>query len=296
VTPADLPYPAQYDLPFSEVQLLPDRLDQPLRWRRPRRIFVDSMADLFHEDVPEEFIDRVFAVMALSPQHTFQVLTKRPERMHAYMTALHPGGNFISDGQPGTAVEWRMQGAICEAFKLGGPYALNRASYLFSVKYGEDCETMFPEWPLPNVWLGVSCEDQATADERIPLLLETPAAVHFISAEPLLGPIDLTLVGNFLPYNVLDGMARGTVSSLFDQGEQPFEHKRGAKLDWVIVGGESGRNARPMDHAWARSIREQCRAAGVAFFGKQHVSPGYRKRPLPLADGLGDQEWPEAAT
>jgi len=130
-------------------------------------------------------------------------------------------------------------------------------------------------WPLPNVWLGVSVENQHWADIRIPLLLETPAAVRFISAEPLLGPIVLRGEGwSYFPFT----------------WPLPSGEQREAGLDWVIVGGESGRNARPMDHVWAQSIRDQCRAAGVAYFGKQDVSPGSKKLPLP--GDLGDQEFP----
>lgn len=197
----------------GRVMLAPDHiLEKPLRWKSPRRIFVNSMGDLFHWAVPDEWIDRVFAVMALAPQHTFQVLTKRAHRMRAYMVAM------------------RGVGTLHER-----------------------------PWPLPNVWLGVSAEDQARADERIPELLATPAAVHFVSAEPLLGPIDFTDISpnGIQQINALSGHSRTPDTDAF------------ARLGWIIVGGESGPGARPMHPDWARAIRDQCAAAGTAFFFKQ---------------------------
>lgn len=155
------------------VRLHPERLAAPLKWRKPRRVFVNSMSDLFHEQVPDEFIDRVFAVMALTPQHQYQVLTKRPERMRAYLRDM--GAHYMAEVDGEYMERWgdaavELTGDPCSA---GGPI--------------EDCG-----WPLPNVWLGVSVEDQAAADSRIPLLLETPAAVRFLSCEPLLSAVDLS--------------------------------------------------------------------------------------------------------
>lgn len=206
---------------FTDVQTHPDRLDAPLRWRKPRRVFVNSMSDLFHEDVPDEFIDRVFAVMALSPQYTFQVLTKRPVRMRSYCRTL--GRHHESD---------RVSIA---AKSLGGSFRWTLGA----------CG-----WHLPNVWLGVSVENQAAAEERIPLLLQTPAAVRFLSCEPLLGPVKLC--------RGCPGCSAGDCGVLCNDG-----------ISWVIVGGESGPCARPCDVAWIRSIVEQCRAAKVACFMKQ---------------------------
>ena len=257
----ELPFPAQYDKPFSQVQLLPDRLDAPLHWRKPQKVFVNSMSDLFHEDVPDEFIDRVVATMALTPWHTYQVLTKRPERMREYMTALVKGkwaGRWRVDGQPGTDVHFRMTGALAELLPNVPPQALNRAAEWFEHSDPEADETFLPNWPLPNVWLGVSVENQAAADLRIPQLMKVPAAVHWASAEPLLGHINFRL--------------------LSDPG-----------LDWIVVGGESGPRYRKMDHAWASAIREQCRAARVAFFGKQDSGP----RPgTALPPALSEREFP----
>lgn len=202
----------------GKIALIEGRLDLPLRWRRPRRIFVNSMSDLFHEDLPDEVIDRVFAVMAMAPQHTFQVLTKRAARMRGYLAGL-------------TRQEW-WKARLREA--AGRPMTANN---------------LYPDWPLPNVWLGTSVEDQARADERIPAVLATPAAKRFISAEPLLGPIDARV-------------------HLVNQFEGP-DLRCVPCLDWVIVGGESGPRSRPMRPDWARSLRDQCQAAGVPYFFKQ---------------------------
>ena len=212
-----------------DVQLRPDKLDQPLRWRKPRRIFVNSMSDLFHNDIPDEYIEQVFAVMALAPQHTFQVLTKRHGRMRSLLTS-----------------DWFGE-------SLQERYADN---------YDGDWAW---SWPLPNVWLGVSVEDQKWADIRIPALLDTPAAVRFVSAEPLLGPITLEFVSYY------DADCRGC-SGLASPEHEPscgVEPGRHWGIDWVIVGGESGRDARPMHPDWPRSLRDQCVAAGVPFLFKQ---------------------------
>jgi len=224
----------------GEVRCLPELLDRPLRWRKPRRVFVNSMSDLFHEKVPDEFIDRVFDVMERCPQHIFQVLTKRPVRMWKYLSEAVP---------------------------------------------------VRPEaWPLPNVWLGVSVEDQATADERIPVLLDTPAAVRWVSAEPLLVPVDMA---RWLRHGA---------------PVYPSKHayRRRERLDWVVTGGESGPGARPCDVAWIRSIVEQCRAAAIPVFVKQlgaRVSgrvnhpdnEGYGVHDVRLDDRKGGDpaEWPE---
>ncbi|AKF14422.1 hypothetical protein SEA_PHAYONCE_62 [Mycobacterium phage Phayonce] len=205
-----------------EVTSRPERLDQPLRWKRPRRIFVNSMADLFHDQVPDDYIARVFAVMALSDRHTFQVLTKRHGRMRA----------LLRDGE--------FQQLVYEAWGT-----------LDTPKGQPTMEDWpWPGWPLPNVWLGVSTENQQWADIRIPALLDTPAAVRFSSAEPLLGPIEMDSYLVDLPE---------------DEDGAPYP----GHLDWVIVGGESGPGARPMHPDWARSLRDQCQAAGVPFLFKQ---------------------------
>ena len=184
---------------FAVVQRSEEKLYLPLKWRKPRRVFVNSMSDLFHDDVPSGFIARVFSVMAQTPQHTYQILTKRHGRMHSLL------------GYDGLTL---LEAATDDA----------------------TAEVLYEQWPLPNVWLGVSVEDEQWAGIRIPALQETPATVRFLSAEPLLGSLgDLDLTG----------------------------------IGWVIVGGESGPNARPMDLAWAQSIVDQCQAASVPVFVKQ---------------------------
>jgi protein gp37 len=207
---------------------------EPLRRKKPTTYFVNSMGDLFHEDCPDQWIDRVFAVMALAPQHTFQVLTKRAKRMRDYC-------NNARVRAPGF-----VEHACGLALKIPGVDPS-------SARYLDIVRQVGVPYPLPNVWLGVSTERQQEADERIPLLLKTPAAVRFISAEPLLGPINLK---SFNHRGVVGGH-----SALHDHGL--------GKLDWVIVGGESGPNARPMHVGWARDLLTQCQSAGVPFFFKQ---------------------------
>ena len=206
------------------VQLHPERLDQPLHWRRPRRIFVCSMSDLFHEDVPDEFIARVFQVMANTPRHTFQVLTKRPERMH-----------YLLDG----GWCWACGSGACEC---DDPTPV--------IHFGLDVDNV----ELPNVWLGISVENQYWADRRIPLLLQTPAAVRFLSLEPLLKSVDLSK------------WLSPELSCLSDSPSRRL-------FDWVIVGGESGPGHRPMEIAWVEDIADQCDAAGVPVFVKQDSGP-----------------------
>jgi protein gp37 len=232
------------------VRLVPEALEEPLRWQKPQRIFVNSMSDLFHEGLSDDDIDQVFAVMTLAPQHTFQVLTKRPLRMREYLEST-----------------------------FGTPYGERRRNVIGLTAYrlrpdafGPGLDgTMNIDVPLPNVWLGVSVEDQATADERIPLLLETPAAVRFVSYEPALGPVDF---GVFAPFNwtPIEPSVREHLRNVYPNGLP--ENSLNAiisrmKVDWVIVGGESGPNARPFDLAWARSTIAQCKPAGVPCFMKQ---------------------------
>jgi protein gp37 len=185
------------DEPFK-VTLHPEKLKEPLKWKKPRRVFVCSMGDLFHEQVPDEYIAKVWEVMSNASQHTFLVLTKRPQRMKDFLARL---GWYIHDrdGYP-------MEAVLDE----GGKYTLK------------------------NVWLGVTAENQQRADERIPILLQIPAAVRFVSIEPMLGPVVI-----------------------------PEEWP-----DWVICGGETGPGARPIHPAWVRSLRDQCQAAGTPFFFK----------------------------
>ena len=259
--------PPQYAKPFSKVQLIPERLSLPLRWTKPRRIFVDSMSDLFHADVPNDYLVRVFAAMAAAPQHQFQVLTKRPQRMHRFVTEAANNLEAI-----------RVQMNELE-FDLMRPLT----------------ETV-PQWPLPNVWLGTSVENQAAA-YRIDWLVKTPAAVRFLSCEPLLGPVDLApyLCQHWSHNGCADAEGfwecmqcgqrhrdvpdeRGSITVLeLLPGTPRSEYRvrremvsRGRTIDWVIAGGESGPDFRPLDLDWARGLRDQCVAAGVPYFHKQN--------------------------
>lgn len=231
----------------------PDVLELPLRWRKPRRIFVNSTSDLFHKGVSDEFIARVFAVMAVTPQHTFQVLTKRHGRMRALLSS--------------------------ETFRHEVALYVRHRDELYSRE--------LVGWPLPNVWCGVSVEDQRWADVRIPALLDTPAAVRFISAEPLLGPVDLGTLDT--RDGVIDALVGNGDHVRRDGGELTswVNPRPLPRLDWVIVGGESGPGARRMDLGWARQIVELCWAADVPVFVKQLGSThGLRKG--------GDMDtWPE---
>lgn len=221
----------------GEVRFNESMLGHPLRWGRPRKIFVCAHGDLFHESVPDAWIDRVFAVMALAPQHTFQVLTKRADRMRRYLEGVS------------------RHRIAAEAFAFSGKQ--------HPQGHGCDPDVCNIAWPLANVWLGVSVEHQDAADERIPHLLATPAAVRWISAEPLLGPVNL----RWTPYA---HQANGeSYRQYLDRQGSVDQYEALRKLDWIVVGGESGVRARPMHPDWARSLRDQCAEAQVPFLFKQ---------------------------
>jgi protein gp37 len=244
-----------------------------MRWKRPRRIFVCAHGDLFHESVPDAWIDRIFAVMALAPQHTFQVLTKRSARMLQYMTELWQpttaqridfGDGDVLDIPAATSGETRHDQVIQACEEFIGKFRLADQNNEDHWVDGSLKATRFA-WPLPNVWLGVSVEDQTRADERIPDLLATPAAIRFLSCEPLLGPVDVAwALGH--PIEIAAGFLR---RGHFSPGLETLR-----RLDWAIVGGESGPGHRLMDADWARSLRDQCAEAGVAFFMKQMAGKG----------------------
>lgn len=248
------------------VRLNEKALDKPLRWKQPRKVFVNSMSDLFHESVPDAWIDRIFGIIARTPWHTYQILTKRPERMHRYMTDPDtPRRIMETTGSPEDG------------------YKVPMGSWV---------------WPLRQVWLGTSVENQPTADERIPLLLKTPAAVRFLSCEPLLGELRLH-------------------KWLGASGPRLKEGYYYDCIHWVIAGGESGPKARPMHPDWVRSLRDQCIDGRVPFFFKQwgewcrpdqlpEGAPGYdgecldpvrvgKQRASALLDGREWREWPEVA-
>jgi len=261
--------------PGFGVTLHPDLLDLPLRWKKPRMIFVNSMSDLFHDEVPDGFIDYVFATMALAGQHTFQVLTKRPERMQEYV------GNRTAENERGASF-WRLV--------EGQGYR--------------------PAWPLRNVWLGVSAENQRWADERIPLLLDTPAAVPFVSCEPLLGPVNLgTLVYHFPGpgHTAIDWVIVGGESGAMSTRGGPeralverCHDRRPPTYHLHVDGHDIGHRVctgwRPKAEAleWVRSLRDQCVAAGVPFFFKQWGGPT-PKAAGALLDGREWREMPDAS-
>lgn len=250
----------------GKVDLIPHMLDVPLRRKIPTTYFVNSMSDLFHEELPDEAIDRVFAVMALCPHHTFQVLTKRAKRMREYFADESVGARV-------DAFAWEMIEERVDPCERRSDDIRATAQSL-------------SDGPLSNVHLGVSVEDQQRADERIPDLLQTPAAVRFLSVEPLLGPVDLDSEFSDGAHALGCGDAGcDTCSELPDGG-------RG--VDWVIVGGESGPDARPCDTEWVRSIVQQCTAAGVAVFVKQlgaHVIQGGVRRKKADKKGGDMHEW-----
>lgn len=265
-----------------------DMVDQPIRWRKPRRIFANSMSDLFHKDLPREDVAMIYgtAIAAVHLRgHTIQILTKRADHMR----------ELLNDEE-----FWEIANAEASRLVIEHTDPLNRRK--------EDaratCRDYGPDEPPPGIWLGVSVEDQERADRRIPDLLATPAAVRFISAEPLLGAIDL--------HDIPWPSDRPTFPETDDisDGRSALHVVEGTRLDWVIAGGESGPKARPSHPDWFRSLRDQCAAAGVPFFFKQWgewLPTGgdgdwYDKHPvsLPLRtlrdgtwtdDGDADGEW-----
>lgn len=277
----------------GKVNVAPDTiLMEPLRRKKPTTWFVNSMSDLFHESVPDEVIDRVFAVMALCPQHRFQVLTKRADRMWAYCSSGTVAARIAAEARSGRYT----------------------ARHTYTRWLGGLGEVVKAQWPLPNVWLGVSVEDQRAADERIPHLLATPAAVRFLSCEPLLGPVDLTCIDingdaemdalNRRRWSDEVEQWRGTSDTWEDDfddwfGKRPdavsgFMH---ATIDWVIWGGESGPGARDFAMEWGAAIVGQCREAGVPVFGKQlGTRPTFEGRRWNTDDRKGGDpaQWPEA--
>lgn len=301
--------PPQYAQSFEVVQLKPERLDTPLHWKAPRRVFVNSVSDLFHESVPFSFIDRVFAVMALTPQHTYQILTKRPQVMQDYVRRVEDDDSPVLQAmQEIEMAPWRrlyMRTIDLDRDEDGG---LADVSLL---------------WPLPNVWLGTSVENQRWANERIPILMNTPAAVRFLSCEPLLGLVDLLAA---MPLDHESDAWDEVNAEDWDQHEPEMEieeaelegdwinygsdmvpnpeyreyqadRERRARLymlrdglQWIIAGGESGPGYRKMDLDWARSLRNQCVAAGVPFFFKQ--SSGFRSETGTELDGQVWHQYP----
>lgn len=262
-------------------------LTQPLRWSKPRKIFVAAHGDLFHDGVTDDQLDQIFAVMALCPQHVFQVLTKRPERMLAYFARLAESQRALD----------HMSFIVPQLIE-------DAAARIDGASHGVSLDDI--AWPLPNVWVGVSVEDQARADERIPILLQTPAAVRWISAEPLLGPVSLNAIQapRYVPEDHETDWKFSCLETgdhyFFDCGDGFNEGDDGPdrrhRIDWVVVGGESGQGSRPMHPDWARDIRDVCAAAGTPFLFKQwgDWTPGENAqntlgRTVETADWFNDQ-------
>ena len=239
----------------------------PLKWKEPRTIFTCSWSDFFIEEA-DPWRDEAFAIMALTPQHTYLVLTKRPDRMREYLMDAYTRERIVNEIYSLTPRE-KVVGVFFDLYNRGVVHKVDPHT-------DREIECL-KLWPLPNVWLGVSVEDQKTADERIPLLLQTPAALRWLSVEPLLGPVDLS---HYIAFDETNGdseflEANGWAYDSWSGGFMgPNTHRDPCYapepgLHWVIVGGESGPDARPMHPDWVRSIRDQCQAAEVPFFFKQ---------------------------
>ncbi|WP_272944395.1 DUF5131 family protein [Planktothrix prolifica] len=216
------------------VEFVESQLMKPFHWKKPKRIFIGSMTDISHKNIPDEWRDRIFSVIALNPRHTFQLLTKRPALMRDYLMGA----------------KQRIRRA---AVDLGRKLNLSYETY-------EPYETCQFDWPLSNLWLGVSCENQAMADKRIPLLMQIPAKVRFLSCEPLLEPINLS---KFLPIEWSE-IAEDWIESWPGIGSYSTDYP-----NWIIVGLESGSNARRCDLQAVHSIINQCQTAKVKVFCKQ---------------------------
>lgn len=229
----------------GQVRPNEEQMLQPLRWARPRRIFWNAHGDMFHADVPTAWIDRCFAVMALTPQHIHQVLTKRADRMHEY----------FSDPSWASRISSVVNAWPSDKIGRGNEFTAD-----FNLCFGNF---------LPNVWLGVSAEDQKRFEERTDLLMLTPAAVRWASVEPMLGAI----VGTAPADSTFRMLSTWYGPDGFDEtGSQPERDRMSGyfpRLDWLVCGGESGPGARPMHPSWVRNLRDQCAEAGTAFFFKQ---------------------------
>ena len=260
----------------------PEALDAPLRWRKPRRVFVVSMGDLFDHAITDDQIAAVFGVMAACPQHTFQLLTKRPERMAKWF-------EWLKEPRPlPMPPQMRTFNGIADC-RLSVVWA----AWLRGISYhGDWLPVAFGPWPLPNVWLMVTAEDQPAADERIPWLLRCPAAVLGVSVEPMLGPIDFGGIGNAL-FDRRAAIRRCMYGTAAMNEEQADSYIGRVELNWVICGCDSSPGAARPLHSWATSLCDQCVAAGVPFFLKQWRDANGRKVSLPEFDGRTWAEFPK---
>lgn len=223
------------------VRFIPERLTQPLRWKEPKLIFVNSLSDVFHEDLPVEVIAQIFGVIIAARRHTFQILTKRPERMADLLNS--------------------------EKFRR------------HAEKCAGDYTHLMPDWPLANCWIGTSVEDQAAAEKRIPHLLRAPAAVRFLSCEPLLGEVNLD------PWLWEKRYGEPELGS-------PLLFEATNAIDWVIIGGESGHRARPLQATWISNLISDCEEAEVKTFVKQTGAVWARDHGYQDRKGGDPSEWP----
>jgi protein gp37 len=298
-----------------DVRLWPDRLEIPLHWRKPRRVFTNSMSDVFHDDIPDDFIARMFAVMALTARHTFQVLTKRHGRMRSLLNSPEFRATVAEHATDLIASRfWKCWQLDLGGERLAGDSGLGAGWTVTPVKDGN---LWSPPWPLPNVWLGVSVEDQKWADLRIPALLQTPAVVHFLSCEPLLGPVNIWhLIDPSMPCVDCDKCGEERFADEIGCGHEriacddenckdcnagdsceawcdgPSAGVLPNRIDWIIAGGESGPGARPCELEWLRQIQWHCNHADVPLFVKQLGS--VLGRELGAGPKGGDwNAWPE---
>lgn len=290
--------------PGFGLMLHPSRLDTPIRWKRPRRIFVNSMSDLFHPEVPDEFLDQVFAVMALAPQHIFQVLTKRPERMRAYMNEYW-GDGYTEPRYDRSDRVWDCLVGIAtqQGILKGLPADPKPEDYTAWDERRAELAAKYMKWPLPNVWLGTSVEN-ARWRTRITELRHTPAAVRFLSCEPLLGPLVCPECKGWGWDAISDpsdptGMTAmqvpcpGSRRYGFVQGGLHGHHDLDLTgVDWVIVGGESGEGAREMSEEWVRDIVRSCRDQDVWPFVKQMGSVWSQQHLGHDGHAGNPEEWP----
>ncbi len=258
---------------FTDIQFHTDRLDQPLRWRSPRMVFVNSMSDLFHEDVLDISIAAIFGVMAAAPKHTFQLLTKRPQRMRdwfAKMNNLGGLGRYIrSDG--GRNELRSLFDGVRQTEVVDGRTYRSATDPWMEVMNAAACN--YGQTPLANLWLGVTCENQEWLIMRARYLMQIRAAVRFISFEPLLGEVDIPAAMR----------SYGTYGQLFDSETMDYNRHRILPCDWAIVGCETGPGRRPCKLEWIRTIVDQCHVAAVPVFVK--AIPGGRK-PIHAAEAI----------
>lgn len=257
----------------GQVRFNKQWLEQPFRWKKPSRIFVCAHADLFHPAVPDGWIMMLLNVMYQCPSHTFQVLTKRPERMREFLDRWmdyaeeDPSPKLARGPEEVRATHKSGRGQLFAAYldamleqeggKIPDGAAFPPYDWMEGMRY-------WPLWP-ENVWFGVSAEDQPSADRRVAELVKIRGVTRWVSLEPLLAPVDMS-PWVFDRDREIRRLVNGPACLNRDQADASV----GRPLDWVVVGGESGPNARPMNPEWARSLRDRCADSKVPFFFKQH--------------------------